>query len=129
MGEALLFALASNLPNIPTHTPGIPFSSWAACTDCLEMQMTTNSAHVWTRCLNLTETCLINVLAEARGTGRPTWLATTASCGSSGSAAARRACNDRRTVLRVMAAALEEHPGERYSQKNLCLKGYRKIQG
>ena len=36
----------------------------------------------------------------------PTWLATTASCGSSGSAAANKACSDRRTVLSVMAAAL-----------------------
>lgn len=37
----------------------------------------------------------------------PTWLATTASCGSSGSAAANKACSDRRTVLSVIAAALE----------------------
>ena len=33
------------------------------------------------------------------------WLATTASCGSSGSAAASRACNESNTVLRVIAAA------------------------
>lgn len=37
-----------------------------------------------------------------------TWFATTASCGSSGSAAARRACSDNSTVRRVIAAALRE---------------------
>lgn len=37
-----------------------------------------------------------------------TWFATTASCGSSGSAAARRACRDNSTVRRVIAAALGE---------------------
>lgn len=37
-----------------------------------------------------------------------TWFATTASCGSSGSAAARRACSDNKTVRRVIAAALSD---------------------
>lgn len=37
-----------------------------------------------------------------------TWFATTASCGSSGSAAARSACSDNSTVRRVIAAALGE---------------------
>lgn len=37
-----------------------------------------------------------------------TWFATTASCGSSGSAAASRACRDNSTVRRVIAAALSE---------------------
>lgn len=35
------------------------------------------------------------------------WDATTASCGSSGSAADKSACNDSRTVLSVIAAALK----------------------
>lgn len=43
-------------------------------------------------CLNISGFCLY-------------WFATTASCGSSGSAAASRACNDNNTVRRVIAAA------------------------
>lgn len=49
---------------------------------------------------------------------RPTWLATTASCGSSGSAAASKACSERRTVLSVIAAALKEH-------RHICLIKHR----
>lgn len=53
---------------------------------------------------------MLSIWTEDIVTGRMhirTWLATTASCGSSGSAAANKACSDRRTVLSVIAAALE----------------------
>lgn len=53
-----------------------------------------------------------------------TWFATTASCGSSGSAAASNACRDNNTVLRVIAAALklkfESDFAKSHTCKHLC---------
>lgn len=90
---------------------------------CLELSCSNNKHH---SCVDT-----LPELNKPRGTSRPTWLATTASCGSSGSAAASRACNDRRTVLRVIAAALKEHPGERYRQKAIAQRfpRYKSVRG
>lgn len=56
-----------------------------------------------------------------------TWLATTASCGSSGSAAANKACSDRRTVLSVIAAALQVKAHNHKRSSTLWTSWLRKV--